>query len=45
VNDAWKKFNGILREFIEKKKHKRINNRRPWVTQEIKNKRRVQNNA
>ena len=34
VNDAWKKFNGIMREIIEKnmQNHQRTNKRRPWVT-------------
>src|SRR6218665_1538905 len=37
VNDAWKKFNGIMREIIEKNipNHKRTNKRRPWVTREV----------
>src|SRR6218665_1637188 len=37
VNDAWKKFNGIMREIIEKNipNYKRANKRRPWVTREV----------
>src|SRR6218665_1868118 len=40
VNDAWKKFHGILREIIEKNipSHKRTNKRRPWVTCEVQKK-------
>src|SRR6218665_3602107 len=47
VNDAWKKFNGIMREIIEKNipNHKRTNKRRPWVTCEVQKKRRAKNKA
>src|SRR6218665_1972005 len=47
VNDAWKKFNGIMREIIEKNipNHKRTNKRRPWVTREVQKKRRARNKA
>src|SRR6218665_3162161 len=47
VNDAWKKFNGIMREIIEKNipKYKRTNKRRPWVTREVQKKRKAKNNA
>ena len=40
VNDAWKKFNGIMREIIEKNipNYKRTNKRRPWVTREVQKK-------
>ena len=38
VNDAWKKFNGIMREIIEKNipNYKMKIKRRPWVTREVK---------
>ena len=38
VNDVWKKFNGTMREIIEKiiPNYKRTNKRRPWVTCEVK---------
>src|SRR6218665_854172 len=47
VNDAWKKFNGIMREIIEKNipNYKRTNKRRPWVTREVQKKRRAKNKA
>ena len=49
VNDAWKKFNGIMREIFEKNipTHKRTNTckRRPWVTREVQKKRRAKNKA
>src|SRR6218665_3876744 len=47
VNDAWKEFNGIMREIIEKNipNYKRTNKRRPWVTREVQKKRRAKNNA
>ena len=47
MNDASKKFNGIMREIIEKNipNYKRTNKRRPWVTCEVQNKRRAKNNA
>ena len=37
VNDAWKKFNEIMREMIEKNipNYKRTNKRRHWVTREV----------
>src|SRR6218665_3340417 len=47
VNDAWKKFNGIMREIIEKNipNCKRTNKRRPWVTREVQKKRWAKNKA
>src|SRR6218665_250124 len=47
VDDAWKKFNGIMREIIEKNipNYKRTNKRRPWVTREVQKKRRAKNKA
>jgi len=37
VNDAWKKFNGIIQEIIENiSKHKRTNKRRPCIAREVK---------
>ena len=38
VNDAWKKFNGIMREIMDENTptHKWTNKRRPWVTREVK---------
>src|SRR6218665_1674732 len=47
VNDAWKKFNGIMWEIIEKNipNYKRTNKRRPWVTREVQKKRRAKNKA
>src|SRR6218665_833145 len=45
VNDAWKKFNRIIGEIIEKNipNYKRTNKRRPWVTHEVQKKRRAKN--
>ena len=45
--NVWKKFNGIMREIIEKNipNHKRTNKRRPWVTREVQKKRRAKNKA
>jgi len=47
VNDVWKKFNGTMREIIEKiiPNYKRTNKRRPWVTREVQKKRRAKNKA
>src|SRR6218665_3810021 len=47
VNDAWEKFNGIMREIIEKNipNCKRTNKRRPWVTRDVQKKRREKNKA
>src|SRR6218665_1083993 len=46
-NDAWKKFNGIMREIIEKNipNHKRTNKRRSWAACEVQKKRRAKNKA
>src|SRR6218665_929574 len=45
--NSWKKFNGIMREIIEKNipNYKRTNKRRPWVTCEVKKKRWAKNKA
>src|SRR6218665_883514 len=47
VNEAWKKFIGIMREIIENNipNYKRTNNRRPWVTREVQKKRRAKHEA
>src|SRR6218665_2538863 len=47
ANEAWKKFNGIMREIIENNlpNYKRANKRRPWVTHEVQKKRRAKHNA
>src|SRR6218665_1836656 len=47
VNEAWKKFNGIMREIIENHipNYKRTNKRRPWVTREVPKKRRAKHKA
>ena len=47
ANEAWKKFNEVMREIIDENipKRKRTNKRRPWVTREVQKKRRAKNKA